>query len=496
MTDLATPPTTGDDSAATPSTPGALAAPTLAEPTLTEPEAPLAWAPAEAPSRRPWRRALFIGLPIAAVVAAAWYFGTTIIAPGMVVGNVAVGGLTVQAATEKINAAVADTSLLLSVDGTEAAVSGAELGAHVDAPALAAAALSSSPLWKIGSWYPANGPSLRPALDPVLASETLRDAFPETYTAAVDAGVNYDPASVSFVAVDGTDGWGVPRVEVRSALVAALNTEAPAERVEVAAAAFAPELPSSAAHNRVAVLNGMLDTIGFYVGTDRAVPIDRAAAASWITVVPDTEAGIFRFNVDASALPALVEALPEQVNRAPVDTQQVVNSAGDVLRVVAEGVSGRELVSTDGVADAFAQQLNAGAANYQLDVTETAFGTAALHRRIEVDISEQRTTLFENDVAVQSWRVSTGLPGHETDLGHYKIYAHVRIQDMGSEAAGYLTKDVPWVSYFNQDEAFHGAYWHNNFGRRMSHGCVNMRLSDAKFVYEWAPIGTEVWVHN
>ena len=52
------------------------------------------------------------------------------------------------------------------------------------------------------------------------------------------------------------------------------------------------------------------------------------------------------------------------------------------------------------------------------------------------------------------------------------------------------------MSYFNGDEAFHSAYWHNNFGNRMSHGCVNMPIPEAKFVYEWAPIGTEVWVHR
>ena len=509
MTDLATPPATGDDTASTPvaparaesSAPSASAEPALATaptaPTApASPTAPLEWAPADKVQRHPWRRTLFIGIPVAAVAAVAWYFGTTLIAPGMVVGNVAVGGLTVDAATAKINAAVAETPLLLSVDGTEVLLTGAQLGAQVDAGPLAAGALASHPLWKIGSWFPSHGATLRPDLDAALATDALREAFPETSVAPVNAGLTYDPASLSFVAADGVDGRGVPRGAVRSALIAALNDAEPAERVEIAPAAVAPELPSSAAHTRAAVLNGMLDTIGFYVGSDRAVPIDRAVAASWITVEPDAAAGIFRFTVDGSGLPAIVATLPEQVNRAPVDAQEVVNSAGDVLQVVGAGVVGRELVGTDGVADAFTAQLNAGSANYQLDVTETPFGIAALHRRIEVDISDQRTYLFENDELVRSWSVSTGVPGHDTNLGRFKVFAHVRIQDMGSEAAGYLTKDVPWVSYYNGDEAFHGAYWHNNFGHPMSHGCVNMRLPEAKFVYEWAPIGTEVWVHG
>lgn len=527
MTDLATP-ATGDDAAPSPGAPGpaasdasASAAETVAtltdaadgtatdatatEATATDATAtgatattaaPLAWGPAASRPRHPWRRGLIIGVPVAAVLAAAWYFGTTLIAPGMVVGNVPVGGLTVDAATAKINAAVAETTLTLRVDGAEATVTGSDLGAHVDARPLATRALASHPLWNLGSWFPDSGPTLRPDLDVERAGGALRSAFPELYVAPLDAGVEYAPDAASFVAVDGVDGWGVPRVEVRAALLAALNDAEPAEQVEIAPAGIAPDIPSRAAHSRVSVLNGMLDSIGFYVGSERVAPIDRATAASWITVAADPAAGIIRFSVDDAALPAIVEGLPAQVNRDAVDTQQVVNSAGDVLRTIAEGSTGIALTSTDGIADAFAAQLNNGVAAYQLDVTETPFGVASLHRRIEVNVSTQRTTLFENDEAVRSWSVSTGLPGHDSDLGHFRVYAHVRIQDMGSEAAGYLTKDVPWVSYYNGDEAFHGAYWHNNFGNRMSHGCVNMRIPDAKFVYEWAPIGTEVWVHR
>jgi lipoprotein-anchoring transpeptidase ErfK/SrfK len=61
----------------------------------------------------------------------------------------------------------------------------------------------------------------------------------------------------------------------------------------------------------------------------------------------------------------------------------------------------------------------------------------------------------------------------------------------------YTVEDVPNVMYFNLDaEALHGAYWHNNFGNKMSHGCVNLPLYYATWLYGWAPLGTEVWVHE
>lgn len=64
------------------------------------------------------------------------------------------------------------------------------------------------------------------------------------------------------------------------------------------------------------------------------------------------------------------------------------------------------------------------------------------------------------------------------------------------DAVQYAVEDVPNILYFNmQGEALHGTYWHNNFGEPMSHGCVNLPLDFAAWLYGWAPLGTGVWVH-
>ena len=59
---------------------------------------------------------------------------------------------------------------------------------------------------------------------------------------------------------------------------------------------------------------------------------------------------------------------------------------------------------------------------------------------------------------------------------------------------GYDLPDVPWTMYFYQDYGIHGTYWHHNFGHPMSHGCVNMQTDDAKWLYDWAPLGTSVLI--
>ena len=61
---------------------------------------------------------------------------------------------------------------------------------------------------------------------------------------------------------------------------------------------------------------------------------------------------------------------------------------------------------------------------------------------------------------------------------------------------GYNLPNVPWTMYFYGGYAIHGAYWHNNFGQRMSHGCVNMKPNEAKWLFNWTPKGTLVVVRK
>ena len=114
-------------------------------------------------------------------------------------------------------------------------------------------------------------------------------------------------------------------------------------------------------------------------------------------------------------------------------------------------------------------------------------------RWIDVNLSEQQVYVYEGDVLVNSFLVSTGLPDTPTVTGEYRIYIKVPIQDMSGP--GYYLRDVPWVMYFYDEYGFHGTYWHNNFGTPMSRGCVNLRVDDAAWLYNWASVGTRVSVH-
>ncbi len=114
-------------------------------------------------------------------------------------------------------------------------------------------------------------------------------------------------------------------------------------------------------------------------------------------------------------------------------------------------------------------------------------------RWIEVNLSEQRVYAWEGSVLMKSFIVSTGTWRTPTVVGSFSIWNKTRIQTMSGP--GYSLPNVPWVMYFYKDYGFHGTYWHNNFGTPMSHGCVNMTIPDAEWLYNWASYGTSVNVH-
>jgi lipoprotein-anchoring transpeptidase ErfK/SrfK len=115
-------------------------------------------------------------------------------------------------------------------------------------------------------------------------------------------------------------------------------------------------------------------------------------------------------------------------------------------------------------------------------------------RWIDVDLSQQRLYAYTGDTLTNSFVVSTGTWQTPTVTGKFNIWIKVRSQAM--TGPGYYLPDVPFVMYFYKDYGLHGTYWHNNFGTPMSHGCVNLTIPDAEWLYNFASVGTVVNVHD
>lgn len=116
-------------------------------------------------------------------------------------------------------------------------------------------------------------------------------------------------------------------------------------------------------------------------------------------------------------------------------------------------------------------------------------------KHIEVDLTNQKVYAFEGDTKVMEFTISSG-KWAPTPTGHFTIQYKTLAQTMkgGSKALHtyYYLPNVQFVQFFGNDEipwsegySFHGAYWHNNFGHPMSHGCINMRNADAEKLFYW-----------
>jgi len=147
------------------------------------------------------------------------------------------------------------------------------------------------------------------------------------------------------------------------------------------------------------------------------------------------------------------------------------------------------------------------------EVTRISPDVPLEEKRIEVSIDRQELKAYEGQRLVLRTLISSGLLDEHplangvptaTPTGSFRIGVKTPLRHMGdarltSDLEAYELPGVPWVSFFHESGiAFHGTYWHTNFGHPMSHGCVNMRTEEAKWVYRWASpiIGLDEMIHK
>lgn len=130
--------------------------------------------------------------------------------------------------------------------------------------------------------------------------------------------------------------------------------------------------------------------------------------------------------------------------------------------------------------------------------------TSLGEKHIYVDLATQTLYAFEGKSLFMQTLISSGLWG-KTPKGIFTIWSKFRATRMsgGSGADYYDLPNVPYVMFFSNDDipgssgfSLHGTYWHNNFGHAMSHGCVNMKTTDAGKLFEWADDGTKITIYE
>tara|TARA_B100000508_G_scaffold38018_1_gene29781 strand:+ start:219 stop:1115 length:897 start_codon:yes stop_codon:yes gene_type:complete len=129
--------------------------------------------------------------------------------------------------------------------------------------------------------------------------------------------------------------------------------------------------------------------------------------------------------------------------------------------------------------------------------------TPTSSKRVVVDRSDQKLYAYDDEELFMEADVSTGLEFTPTPRGIFTIFRKTPSRYMQGPlpylpvSKYYDLPGVPWNLYFTEQGAvIHGAYWHDSFGSQYSSGCVNLPPEKAKLLYEWADIGSEVWVRD
>jgi hypothetical protein len=125
-------------------------------------------------------------------------------------------------------------------------------------------------------------------------------------------------------------------------------------------------------------------------------------------------------------------------------------------------------------------------------------GSSNATRWIDVNLAEQTVAVYDGNQLVFATVVATGLEPFWTRPGIFPIQQKKETETMRNNDPSdfYYLDDVPWTMYFDGPRALHGAYWRTRFGYPQSHGCVNISVGDAHWLYNWAHEGDWVWVHD
>ena len=122
--------------------------------------------------------------------------------------------------------------------------------------------------------------------------------------------------------------------------------------------------------------------------------------------------------------------------------------------------------------------------------SERPEGVGANERWIDVDVDQQVMVAYQGDRPVYATLVSTGRRprSHRTPVGEFRVWVKLATSDMDDlertdVEQNYSLEAVPWVQYFEGANGFHAAFWHDAFGQRRSHGCVNLSPADARWLF-------------
>ncbi len=437
--------------------------------------------------------------------------------PGSEVAGMSVSGLSRAEVAKVVRDRAAKVEVTVVAGDSSRKTSLAELGYAVDIDGTVAKVFSANGTWSSYAQALVSSRSI-PAVvrvDDKAVAGSVAALVAAKGTPSVNAHVDLAPGATTFTVTPDVPGTTVDPASLQQVAqkAAATLTSATATVKFVTGKALIGTAQAQAAADKANALVAVPVTI---TAGDKTLTATEAEKAGWVKI-PATDSALGAPAVDPAAVTAWVTAQAEAVKVGAVEGQRTLSSAtGAVLRVTREARDGSEVANAASVVEAAVAALGAGkpfAGTFETTsipaswserrvaagAENLAYPAADGEKWVDVNLSEHTMTAYEGGRAVIGpVLMVNGAPATPTVTGTFAIYAKYESQTMrGQNADGtsYEAKDVPWVSYFTGGYALHGAPWRDSFGYTGSHGCINLPVSVAQQVFNWAPMGTVVVGH-
>ena len=459
--------------------------------------------------------ALLLGIGAGGYAYASYY--ADVAAPRTTVAGIDVSGMSREEIATLVRSRA--ESVTVSVTGdVSATASLAQLGTTVDAEATAQSAVapSSSVLHRLTALVSPTSIDVVTATDPMVTADYAQALVPEGRTRARNADLALAGDGKTFEVVPGSEGVGLDTRALQTAVDTAVSTLS-GTQVSLSLATVTPEVTDEMAAAVARSANSMVAHSVTLTGPEEAfLTADLPTKASWVVTTshPHTAPTL---SVDVSEVESWIRTKAAFLNVDSVTGKRYVDPSGNVAAVPVQAQDGRHVSNAEALATAAAAALEAGT-DYS-GTLETATDTAAWQDKlidygaqdlaypaapgekwIDIDLSKATTTAYEGSSVVHGpVPMVPGSPDHPTVTGTYAVYLKYAAQDMGCTPGWpYCARGVPWVSYWHESYALHGAPWQHTFGWSGpggSHGCINLPVSEAKWFYDWDEIGTPVVSH-
>ncbi len=238
----------------------------------------------------------------------------------------------------------------------------------------------------------------------------------------------------------------------------------------------------------------------------QTIAISPNTIRSWLIITPSTNNVQDYIQVNTKAMESSLLSLANQYVTAPVNQVSVTHTDGITPSgVILAGKNGTSLGDPGGLSAQAEQSasnlMNAKGLSFNTPLNTVPFQSltpANFPKLLEEDVTTNRLYAWQNGQLVNTFLTSDGKPSTPTPTGEFHIWTKLTSQTM--IGPGYVQPNVPWVNYFDYSgDAIHGNYWRpaSVFGvTGTSHGCIGVEVSQAEWIYNWAPIGTTVINHT